>query len=193
MKEMNVLVKPRAEGKLAFIMPRRENACCEATTVLVKPRAEGKLAFIMPRRENRPTGGHEHRLIKNNSANNVRMYSKFLCLLATLLLFWGCAKDECDPPTPKTSILLDSDMVEAFDDGVTFMMLLGSENVEVKGLTTVTGNSWAQEGLTYGIRLGELCGGDNLTYIAGASRPMREGRLDDADLRKDAHSLVGDD
>lgn len=115
------------------------------------------------------------------------MYSKFLCLLATLLLFWGCAKDECDPPTPKTSILLDSDMVEAFDDGVTFMMLLGSENVEVKGLTTVTGNSWAQEGLTYGIRLGELCGGDNLTYIAGASRPMREGRLDELSVQVNAN------
>ena len=48
----DVFVKPRAEGKLAFTMPRRENDCCEETNVFVKPRAEGKLAFTMPRREN---------------------------------------------------------------------------------------------------------------------------------------------
>ena len=28
---MNGFVKPRAEGKLAFTMPRRENDCCEET------------------------------------------------------------------------------------------------------------------------------------------------------------------
>ena len=29
----DVFVKPRAEGKLAFTMPRRENDCCEETNL----------------------------------------------------------------------------------------------------------------------------------------------------------------
>ena len=29
----DVVVKPRAEGKLAFTMPRRENDCCEETNL----------------------------------------------------------------------------------------------------------------------------------------------------------------
>ena len=50
-KWTNVFDKPRAEAKLALIMPRRENVCCK-TNVFDKPRAEAKLAWIMPRREN---------------------------------------------------------------------------------------------------------------------------------------------
>lgn len=68
------------------------------------------------------------------------------------------------------------------------MILLGSENVDVKGLTTVTGNVWASEALAYGIRIGELCGGRNLTYIAGAQYPMRPGRLDDINNEIDANA-----
>ena len=87
----------------------------------------------------------------------------------------------------KKSVLLDSDMVEAFDDGVAFMIMLGSDDMEVKGLTTVTGNVWAQKALAYGIRLGELCGGKNLTYISGAQYPMRPGRLDSFNAEVDAN------
>lgn len=103
----------------------------------------------------------------------------FPFLLVVILLFPGCQKFQQDEfGGYKKTVLLDSDMVEAFDDGVAFMMLLGSDDIEIKGLTTVTGNVWAQEALSYGIRVGELCGGKDLTYIGGAQYPMRDGRLD---------------
>lgn len=98
--------------------------------------------------------------------------------LFLIFLFPGCQKMPQNADGNKKSVLLDSDMVEAFDDGVAFMIMLGSDNVEIKGLTTVTGNVWAQEALAYGIRIGELCGGKNLTYIAGAQYPISPGRLD---------------
>ena len=40
-------------------------------------------------------------------------------------------------------VLLDSDMVDLFDDGVAMMMLVQSPEVELMGITTMTGNNWA--------------------------------------------------
>lgn len=110
---------------------------------------------------------------------------KLPCLVAVFFLF-GCEKLDQVEPDKTPSVIIDSDMVEAFDDGVAFMILLGSDNMKVKGLTTVTGNTWAQEALAYGIRIGELCGGRNLTYIAGAQYPMHDGRLDAFNAQIDA-------
>lgn len=101
-------------------------------------------------------------------------------LLLTAMFFFSCWKNiqKDDSGDNRKSILLDSDMVEAFDDGVALMILLASDNIEVRSLTTVTGNTWAQEGLAYGIRIGELCGGKNMTFITGSQYPMLAGRLD---------------
>ena len=111
-----------------------------------------------------------------------------LLLLVVIFLFQGCQKMRQDEPGGnKKSVLFDSDMVEAFDDGVAFMIMIGSDNVEIKGLTTVTGNAWAQESLAFGIRIGELCGGKNLAYIGGAQYPMRPGRLDSFNAEVDAN------
>ena len=63
----------------------------------------------------------------------------FTFLLVVILLFPGCQKFQQDEfGGYKKSVLLDSDMVEAFDDGVAFMMLLGSDDIEIKGLTTIS-------------------------------------------------------
>ncbi len=107
--------------------------------------------------------------------------------LFLIFLFSECQKIPQNAGGDRKSVLLDSDMVEAFDDGVAFMIMLASDNVEIKGLTTVTGNVWAQEALAYGIRIGELCGGEDLTYIAGAQHPMRPGRLDSFNDEVDAN------
>lgn len=119
----------------------------------------------------------------------------FPLLLAAILFFPCCQKIQEDNSDDnighKKSVILDSDMVEAFDDGVVFMLMLGSDDVDIKGLTTVTGNVWAQESLAYGIRIGELCGGKDLTYIAGAQYPTREGRLDS--FEKEVDAVPGED
>ena len=120
-----------------------------------------------------------------------QIFRIFCLLLIGTILQPGCQKTRQDTPDDnpggRKSVLLDSDMVEAFDDGVAFMIMLGSENIEIKGLTTVTGNVWAQEALAFGVRIGELCGGRNLDYIAGAQYPMRAGRLDSFDAQVDAN------
>lgn len=62
-------------------------------------------------------------------------------LIVVIFLFPGCQKLQQDESGDnRKSVLIDSDMVEAFDDGVAFMMLLGSDDIEIEGLTTVTGN-----------------------------------------------------
>ncbi|MCQ2068044.1 MAG: nucleoside hydrolase [Bacteroidaceae bacterium] len=109
-------------------------------------------------------------------------------LIVVIFLFPGCQKLQQDElGDNRKSVLIDSDMVEAFDDGVAFMILLGSDDIEIEGLTTVTGNVWAQEALAYGIRIGELCGGKDLTYIGGSQYPMRPERLDSFKKEVDAN------
>ena len=104
----------------------------------------------------------------------------YLSVLAFMLL------PGCNRPRERRPVLVDSDMVESFDDGIAFMMLLGTDGIDVKGLTTVTTNVWAQEGLAYGVRIGELCGGQYVNYVAGSRLPLREGRLDTIDAEIDA-------
>ena len=115
-------------------------------------------------------------MIINKSEHNL-----FFLLALTVLVISGCEKRQHNESGTGTVVIIDSDMVESFDDGIAFMMLLGSDNIDIKGLTTVTTNVWAQEGLAHGIRLGELCGGHDVEYMAGAQYPMRPGRLDTID------------
>ena len=67
------------------------------------------------------------------------LYLTVLCLALTLAPLRGEAAG-------KTRVLLDSDMVEMFDDGVAMLMLLQSPQIELMGVTIVTGNTWAEDG-----------------------------------------------
>jgi inosine-uridine nucleoside N-ribohydrolase len=75
-------------------------------------------------------------------------------------------------------VILDTDMEELFDDGVTMIMLANHPKVELLGVTVVTGNKWLQDGLSAGIRQLELGGFSNIPVVAGARRPMRAGRYE---------------
>ena len=46
-------------------------------------------------------------------------------------------------------VILDTDMVELFDDGIAMMMLLNDPGIDLLGVVTVTGNSWANDGMAY--------------------------------------------
>jgi len=93
----------------------------------------------------------------------------------------SCTKSE-EPKLPAAQkVIIVSDMVESFDDGIAMMISLASPNIEVLGVTTVTGNNWAQEGLAYAIRQGEIAGAVNVTFIAGNQYPLRPGRLETFD------------
>jgi len=99
-----------------------------------------------------------------------------LCFCVSLFFITSSCSD-----TQKGScikVLLDTDMVEGFDDGVAMMMLLGSENIDLLGVTTENGNDFASEGVAFGIRQMEICGVDNVPIIQGCATPVREGRYE---------------
>lgn len=88
----------------------------------------------------------------------------------------------CTPNNPsspkKQKVIIDTDMQNSFDDGIAFLLLAAHENIEILGMTTVTGNTWSQEGLAAGIRQGEIASETAMAYIGGSHLPLRPGRLD---------------
>ena len=49
-------------------------------------------------------------------------------------------------------VILDTDMVELFDDGVAMIMLAKSEEIDLLGVVTVSGNVWVAEATSYTLR-----------------------------------------
>lgn len=76
----------------------------------------------------------------------------------------------------KEKVLLDTDMVEAFDDGVAMVMLANAPGIELVGVTTVTGNSWVQDGTAWAIRQLEAEGRTDIPVAAGLEYPLRPQR-----------------
>ncbi len=75
-------------------------------------------------------------------------------------------------------VILDSDMVDLFDDGVAMMMLAQSPKVELLGVTTVIGNSWVEEGVASTIRQLELIGRTDIPVYQGVNTVTRKGRFE---------------
>ena len=78
----------------------------------------------------------------------------------------------------REKVILDSDMVELFDDGVAMIMLANHPKVDLLGVTVVAGNGWLQPGIARGIRQLELLGRNDIPVVAGARWPMRTGRFE---------------
>jgi inosine-uridine nucleoside N-ribohydrolase len=76
----------------------------------------------------------------------------------------------------REKVLLDADMVEAFDDGVARIMLANAPGVELVGVTTLTGNSWAAAGLAYTVRQLEIEGKTSVPVAMGFEYPLRPHR-----------------
>ncbi len=76
----------------------------------------------------------------------------------------------------KEKVLLDTDMVDAFDDGITMLMLAASPKIDLVGVTTVTGNSWAEEGTAYSIYQLDIAGKKSIPVAMGAQFPLRSQR-----------------
>ena len=71
----------------------------------------------------------------------------------------------------KELVLLDTDMVEMFDDGVAMIMLARSPKVKLLGVTVVTGNTWAEDGAAFTIRQLEGLGVKDVPVAIGEPRP----------------------
>lgn len=72
-------------------------------------------------------------------------------------------------------VIVDSDVVEMFDDGVAILMLANSPKVELLGITVACGNSWTEEGTAYALRQMELSG-KKVPVAVGAPYPLRPQR-----------------
>lgn len=99
-------------------------------------------------------------------------------LVVIALLVFGCFTPDAAHGAPgqgKVKVILDSDMVELFDDGVAMLMLANHPDIDLLGVTVVTGNKWLEKGLAEGIRQIELAGLD-IPVVAGARLPLRQGR-----------------
>lgn len=75
----------------------------------------------------------------------------------------------------REKVILDTDMVELFDDGVAMTMLAAAPNVELLGVTTLSGNSWVQDGTAAALRQLELIGAD-VPVAMGLEYPLRSDR-----------------
>lgn len=76
----------------------------------------------------------------------------------------------------KEKVLLDADMVESFDDGVAMIMLANAPGIDLVGVTTLTGNSWAAGGLAYAIKQLEIEGKTSIPVAMGFEYPLRPQR-----------------
>jgi len=76
----------------------------------------------------------------------------------------------------REKVLLDTDMVESFDDGVAMILLANAPGIDLVGVTVVTGNSWATGGLAYTIKQLEIEGKTDIPVALGFEYPLRPGR-----------------
>ena len=75
-----------------------------------------------------------------------------------------------------TPILLDCD--PGHDDAIALLLALGSDEVELRGVTTVAGNQTLEKTTANAIRVLELAGRGGIPVAAGADRPLvREPRV----------------
>ena len=67
-----------------------------------------------------------------------------LCLMA-LVGLTGMTSERATAQK-KEKVILDTDMVEVFDDGVAMMMLAKATKIDLLGVTVVIVNTWVPEG-----------------------------------------------
>lgn len=90
----------------------------------------------------------------------------------------------CTGAQAAEKVILDTDMVELFDDGIAMIMMANSPNIELLGVVTVAGNTWAQEGVAYGVRQLEITGHSDIPVVQGIRFPLRAGRMEGLPLER---------
>ena len=75
-------------------------------------------------------------------------------------------------------VILDTDMVEVFDDGIAMMMLANAPNIDLIGVTIVVGNTWVPEGIAYAIRQLEDIGKSHIPVVPGIRYPIFPSRFE---------------
>jgi inosine-uridine nucleoside N-ribohydrolase len=84
----------------------------------------------------------------------------------------------------KEMVILDTDMVMLYDDGVAMMMLANHPNIELLGVTIVPGNTWVNEGAAYAIRQLEVLNRRDVPVAMGIRYPLRAGRYENLEVER---------
>ena len=87
----------------------------------------------------------------------------------------------------KQLVLLDSDMVDLFDDGIAMMMLATAPNVKLLGVTISTGNDWSEYGTASAIRQLEGLGIKDVPVAMGTTPEYIKTRLKNLDEEFDKY------
>ena len=86
---------------------------------------------------------------------------------ATMVLAMGgitAAQDEAGASNDVQKVILDTDMVEMFDDGMAMILLDKAPNIDLLGVTVVAGNTPMPRGVATGVRQLEAIGSDTPIY-----------------------------
>jgi len=75
-------------------------------------------------------------------------------------------------------VILDTDMVVLYDDGVAMMMLANHPDIELLGVTIVPGNTWLSEGTAYALRQLEVLNRTDIPVAMGIRYPLRAARYE---------------
>ena len=78
----------------------------------------------------------------------------------------------------KEKVILDTDMVMLYDDGVAMMMLANHPDIELLGVTIVSGNTWVAEGTAYALRQLEALNRMDIPVAQGVRHPLRANRFE---------------
>ena len=93
------------------------------------------------------------------------------CAVAVLALSCACGA------LAKEKVILDTDMVEGFDDGMAMLMLATSPEIELLGVTITLGNTWVAEGTAHALRQLEAVKMEwKIPVMMGIDTPTRAGR-----------------
>lgn len=84
----------------------------------------------------------------------------------------------------KEKVILDTDMVPLFDDGVAMMMLARHPEIELLGVCTVTGNRWLEQGTADALRQLEIIERTGIPVLQGARVPLRALRYENIGLEQ---------
>jgi inosine-uridine nucleoside N-ribohydrolase len=84
----------------------------------------------------------------------------------------------------REKVILDTDMVPLFDDGVAMIMLAQHPRVELMGVCVVTGNRWLEQGTADALRQLEIIGRTDIPVVQGARVPLRTGRYENIELEQ---------
>ncbi len=113
------------------------------------------------------------------------------CSRMVLLMFVLLAFSYNITAGAKEKVILDTDMVELYDDGVAMMMLANDENIDLLGVVVVSGNVWAYEATSYALRQLEIMGKPDIPVYTGTRHPLRPGRYEAMSAEREMFGQLG--